>query len=244
MTTDEEQRQRIVYLIRHGEKNPSTVIVDPNQLTESGRRGALAYGARLQTAPSLDVYCSTDAKGKPVDRSHDTGWYIHAGYAGLEYDAANELFRSDSDERRKFVPGLEARLEQQVPDRVRDAYKAGTLTRAQAMEQCYKMVLGQAGSFEEQEQMIQAALKYQDAVLSYLQLLSDSSSNRSIVLVGHDPNIGCLQQLLVSPVVVHELKPLEGPKYEKMLDGRIIYRSGHLGNGVFVEGEINCGIRS
>ena len=102
--TETTAGQRTVHLIRHGEKNPSTAVVDPNQLTKNGRRDALAYGAELQNTPTLEVYCSTDAAGKAVDRSHDTGWYIHAGYAGLEYAAANELFHSDSAERQHFVP--------------------------------------------------------------------------------------------------------------------------------------------
>lgn len=227
MTTITQEGQRQVYLIRHGEKNKSTAAVDPNQLTENGRRDALAYGARLQTAPTLDVYCSTDAEGKPVDRSHDTGWYIHAGYAGLGYDEANALFRSDSAERKQFVPGFEARLQQHVPQRISGEYKANKITRAEAMEQCYKMVLGEAGTPEEQEKMVEAVAVYRYAGISYARLGQSSGT----VLVGHDPVLGALRQLLHRDVRLKELQPLQGlTMYEDRSVNKVFYAVGeHIG---------------
>ncbi|MBI5002529.1 hypothetical protein HZC31_04030 [Candidatus Woesearchaeota archaeon] len=209
--------QRTVHLIRHGEKNPSTAAVDPNQLNEKGRRGALAYGVALRSTPTLEVYCSTDADGRAVDRSHDTGWYIHAGYAGLEYDAANALFRSDSAEKQQFVPGLEQRLEQRVPDRILKEYKAGTLTRAEAMEQCYRMLAANTEGVDPAEHalMLHGAQSYLVAVIYHIvgrspQEIQPRDASHAIVLVGHDPNIGGLQQHLEPTMQFTELAPLEG----------------------------------
>ncbi len=207
--------RRSVHLIRHGEKNPSTAAVDPNQLTENGRRDALAYGARLQTVPTLDVYCSTDAEGRAIDRSHDTGWYIHAGYAGLEYDAANALFRSDSAERKQFVPELEKLLQQHVPQRILDEYKAKKITRAEAMEQCYKMLATGTENVDpaERDVVLSAAKLYKSALFSHLALKSldqTSSHVHTTVLVGHDPNIGCVQQALQQDASLEEVAPLKG----------------------------------
>lgn len=234
MTTNELHIPRTVHLIRHGEKNKSTAAVDPNQLTEDGRRDALtyglrlAYGARLQTAPTLDVYCSTDAEGRPVDRSHDTGWYIHAGYAGLNYDAANALFRSDSAEKQQFIPGFEKRLQQHVPQRILDEYKANKITRAEAMEQCYKMVLGEAGTPEEQGQMLEAVAVYRYAGIFYARLGQLSGGT---VLVGHDPVLGALRQLLHKDVRLKELQPLQGlTMYEDRSVNKVFYAVGeHIG---------------
>ena len=215
--TETTTGQRIVYLIRHGEKNPSTVAVDPNQLTESGRRGALVYGAQLRSTPTLEVYCSTDAEGRPVDRSHDTGWYIHAGYAGLDYDAANQLFRSDSAERAQFVPGLEERLQQRVPQRILDEYKAKKITRAEAMEQCYRMLAANAADVDPAERalMLHGAQSYLAAVIYHIigrshPEIKQQDPSHAIVLVGHDPNIGGLQQHLEPDAPLTELAPLQG----------------------------------
>jgi phosphohistidine phosphatase SixA len=225
MTTTQEQGQRIVHLIRHGEKNPSTAAVDPNQLTEKGRRDALAYGAGLRSTPTLEVYCSTDAEGKPVDRSHDTGWYIHAGYAGLGYDDANALFRSDSSERAQFVPGLDQRLQQRVPQRILNEYKANKITRAEAMEQCYQMILGEAGTLEEQKEIAQAVLLHLNTSISYARLGDPSSG---IVLVGHDPVLGALRQLFHKDLHLKELQPLDGLR---------IYEDRGLNTVFYVVGE-------
>ena len=204
--------QRTVHLIRHGEKNASTAAVDPNQLTEQGRRGALAYGVALRGSPTLEVYCSTDADGKAVDRSHDTGWYIHAGYAGLEYDAANDLFRSDSSEKQRFVPGLEERLQQRVPDRLVKEYKAGRMTRAQAHEQCYRIVANpRAKDVDVAElRLLLDGTHASFTALRYHLVERKYSQSLTVVLVGHDPNIGCLQQELQPKATIEVLLPLHG----------------------------------
>ena len=246
-------RQREVRLIRHGEKNASTAAVDPNQLTENGRRDALAYGAGLRATPTLEVYCSTDAEGRAVDRSHDTGWYVHAGYAGLEYAAANTLFRSDSVDRQQFVPGLEARLQQRVPQRILDEYRAKIITRAQAMEQCYQMLAPATQGVDSAEKalMLEGAQSYLAAIVYHLidrappvderthvldllaatVTLTLAQSNptpqqsspciqpysaHTIVLVGHDPNIGGLQQHLEQAATLTELAPLQGIKVTRI----------------------------
>ncbi len=232
-------RQREVRLIRHGEKNPSTAAVDPNQLTENGRKDALAYGAGLQATPTLEVYCSTDVQGRPVDRSHDTGWYIHAGYAGLSYDAANALFRSDSAEKQQFVPGLEERLQQRVPDRISREYKAGSITRAEAMEQCYHMLGVNNDGVDPAEHalMLLGAQSYLATILYHLIERAPKPDERThaldllgaafnltlrrdpvpqpysphaIVLVGHDPNIGGLLKHIDPDAQFSELAPLTG----------------------------------
>ena len=44
-TTIQSKRQRrTVFVVRHGEKNTSTAAVNPNQLTDQGKREALEYG--------------------------------------------------------------------------------------------------------------------------------------------------------------------------------------------------------
>ena len=268
-------RQREVRLIRHGEKNPSTAVVDPNQLTEKGRRDALAYGSRFSGRIStLEIYCSTDAEGKAVDRSHDTGWYIHAGYAGLEYDAANVLFSSDSSERQQFVPGIEARLQQRVPQRILDEYKAKQITRAQAMEQCYNMLAPDAVvDPAERALMLEGAQSYLTALLYhlierapkpdarthtldllsaavYLTLKKEPSVQlhppHTILLVGHDPNIGGLQRHLEPVAALAELAPLEGITFTRIPPLFMTYSfqaKGSIHNGklaVSNEDYLNC----
>ncbi len=217
MTTETTTGQRTVHLIRHGEKNKSTAAVDPNQLTEKGRRDALVYGAQLRTASTLEVYCSTDALGEAVDRSHDTGWYIHAGYAGLDYAVANALFRSDSFEKQQFVPGLEERLQQRVPQRILDEYRAGTITRPEAMEQCYHMLATGTENVDSAERalMLYGAQSYLAAVIYHIigrshPEIKQQDPSHVIVLVGQDPNIGGLQQHLEPDAALTELAPLQG----------------------------------
>ncbi len=233
MTAVTQEGERRVYLIRHGDKNPSTAALDPNQLTENGRRDALAYGTALRNTPTLEVYCSPDAHGKPVDRSHDTGWYIHAGYAGLEYDAANALFRSDSVERARFVPGLEERLQQRVPKRILDEYKAGKITRVAAMEQCYRMLGANNSGVDPAEHalMLQGAQSYLAAIIYHLvgrspQEIGPKDPSHGIVLVGHDPNIGGLQQHLEHDAALTELAPLDGITVVRRDFGVIQYSFG------------------
>ncbi len=216
-TTETTTGQRVIHLIRHGEKNPSTAAVDPNQLTEQGRRDALAYGVALRGSPTLEIYCSTDTIGKAVDRSHDTGWYIHAGYAGLDYDTANQLFRSDSAVRAQFVPGLEERLQQRVPQRILDEYRAKRITRAQAMEQCYQMLATGTENVDPAERalMLHGAQSYLAAVIYHIigrshPEIQQQDPSHAIVLVGHDPNIGGLQQHLEPDARLTELAPLDG----------------------------------
>lgn len=237
-----------VYLWRHAEKNPSTAAIDPNQLTEQGRRDALASGANLHSTggySDIGVYCSVDDKGNAVDRSFDTGWYIRAGFAGLVYDGANELFRSDSSERAHFAPMLEALLKQEVPERIVSEYKAKKISRAQAMEQCYRMLSHDSDAAPaERQQVLRGALHYLAAVFSYLeseqneQYRDADDLGHGIVLVGHDPNIGCLGQLLESDHTLSELLPLTGINFERNRAGAIEYsffvRNGTVREGVVV----------
>lgn len=247
--------QREVRLIRHADKNPSTAAVDPNQLTEKGRRDALAYGVALQKNLTLEVYCSTDAEGKPIDRAHDTGWYIHAGYAGLDYTAANALFRSDSVEKKQFVPGLEELLQQRVPERISNQYKAKEITRAEAMERCYQMLGANNDGVDpfERALMLEGAQCYLAAILYHLLDKAQESDDRihelemlarifnlplkrdsvvhpysdqAIVFVGHDPNIGGLLKYIDPDAHFSELAPLTGIRVTRILPLLIQYSFG------------------
>lgn len=190
-----------VYLYRHAEKNPSSAPVNPNQLTDAGRLASFERGVELQQQGPLAVYCSSE------ERSRDTGWYLQAGHAGRTFDNANALYISDSQEKGLYVPTLEPLLEQRVPQRIRTAVKEGSLSAKDAVELCHKIIAQEPTDEQMQDErliLLDGACRYLVAAMKYY----GPKRKKSTVLVGHNPNIGCLEKMLEPEAVVPQLEPL------------------------------------
>lgn len=196
---------RLVYLWRHGEKNPSNAAVNPNQLTDAGKRESFECGVVIQDQRRnpLSVYCSSE------DRSRDTGWYIRAGHAGRTFDDAVTLLYSDSAEKGLYMPEKEPLLEQRVPSHIRKAVKEKTLSAKDAVELCHRIVGQEPVDEQAQDErliLIDGAYRYLLGALKYL----NKENTGDTVLVGHNPNIGCLGTIFEPCALISQFDPLTG----------------------------------
>lgn len=197
-------------VIRHGDKYPST-HPDPalaNQLTEEGKIQANSFGAFLAESWYDYLVIVTSEE----DRAIMTGAEIQQGYGSASYIQTESLLRQDA------------------PDRMRQDLKKGLITRAALMEQCYTMVRPEAlGNADEVKVMKDAAERYLSVALQYIQVQRlpeqvqtalESAKKPIAVLVGHDPHIGGVEQLLESRADLKEVRPLGGV--------RLIPKTGHV----------------
>lgn len=192
-----------VYLWRHAEKNPSNAAVNPNQLTDAGRLASFERGVELQQQGPPIVYCSSE------ERSRDTGWYIRAGSVGRTFEDASTLFSSDSVEKGLYMPERELLLEQRVPPRIRKAVKEGTLSAQDAVELCHTIVAQEPADEQAQDERLILIDGAYRSLLAAMKYITAKSANDT-VLVGHNPNIGCLEMVLEPDAVIPQLDPLTG----------------------------------
>lgn len=83
------------------------------------------------------------------------------------------------------------------------------------MEQCYRMLASDAGNVDPAERalMLDGAQSYLVAIIDHIlgrSLIQSHDPSHGIVLVGHDPNIGGLQQHLEPRASLSQLAPLQG----------------------------------
>ncbi len=188
-----------VRLIRHGEKYPSNHpdLQLANKLTTEGGEKARLLGASLAEYDLLVVVSSEE------DRAIMTGAEVRRGYNSIPMS----FFQ------------IEQGLTQYCSDEMRRNVKSGRVGRADAMEQCYRMVRPDAEGNTEVTAVRSAAERYLSVAMQYVQAQGLPAEVQSavtnakkpiVVLVGHDPQVGGVEQLLEPTVDLKEVSPLDG----------------------------------
>ncbi len=192
-----------VALLRHCEKYPSTHsdLRLANQPTEEGLRASRTYGASLCDFDEVVIVTSSE------DRAVMTGREIGTGYLEVRPDGI------------LTIQGPNPALAQMVPERLRQEYKSGRMTRADLTEQCYAMVLPQAqGGAQELGTLKTAADSYMSVAMQYFAEASPQHK-KAVVLVGHDPHVGSIEQLLEPTAAIAELRPLDKITFTRTPEG-------------------------
>lgn len=189
-----------VRLIRHAAKHSSKHgdAALRNQLTEEGKYAAWEYGCALDSEFPIEIIC-----GSP-QRNKDTAGFIDAGWRGLGFTDAQGYVQ-------QYIPTIENLLEQTIPRENPNGpsprFRRGEISRAEAMEQCYRFVLEQETT-PDVEIMKKGARNYLAAVGNALQ--RHGLNQGIILLVGNDPNVGAVLQRLEPTAILKEVPPLQG----------------------------------
>ncbi len=213
-------------IIRHGPKYPATHPEKElaNHLTEEGRKAAYEYGigAKKEGYQRLRIFSSN------VDRAKQTAAYISAGFH--EVSSVEAYVQAYSAE-------VEPELEQMEPESPFVAYYAKLCTRKEAIEKCYAMVRPDVGASVDRNEiriMETGTTRYMQMLEKYVRqvcetkeaeddTLQDGAQERELHLfIGHDPNIGGLQQKLQPIIAISELGPLEGVTF-RIRERNLVY---------------------
>lgn len=201
-------------LIRHGPKYPAT---HPNKelancLTEEGRKAAYEYGREAKKAgyQKIHIFSSNALRAK------QTAAYISAGFSGV---SSVETYVQE------YAANVEQELEQMEPESPFVPYYANLCTRKEAIEKCYAMLRADIdSSVDPNEIMIMqtGTTRYIEILEKYVRNVSkireasaeklqeEKKETELHLFIGHDPNIGGLQQKLEQAALISELGPLEG----------------------------------
>ena len=202
-----------VRLIRHAPKFESTHLdrALANQLTPRGRLSAYLYGVARRTD---DAYDAVRIVTWDNDRNRETAGLIQAGYDGKAFAEAEPTTRE------AYQPTLDDRLKQLIPEgpgSLRKLFKDGKLARHVLTEAWYAMLANRSMYTQEdpdRQVLQQGAEAYLNIAAAYLTdeepQAFEGKQKPLVVLVGNDPNLGALQQLLERDAQLKELKPLEG----------------------------------
>lgn len=194
-------------IIRHGPKYPSTHPDKnlANCLTKEGREAAYEYGwaARNAGYQRLQIFSSNALRAK------QTAAYISAGFQGVS---------SVEEYARTYAARVEPALEQMEPESPFIPYYANVCTRKEAIEKCYAMLRAEVDASvdrNEIEVMEIATTRYIEMLKMYAEEVCKGAEAPDTkcelhIFVGHDPNIGGLQQKLEPAIVITELAPLQG----------------------------------
>lgn len=202
-----------VRLIRHAPKFDSkhTDSRLANQLTPNGRLQAYLYGVARRVDDGCDALHVITWDN---DRNKETAGLIQAGYDGKAFARAEKFARN------AYQPTLDDRLTQLIPEgpeSIRKLFKEGKLSRSVLTEAWYAMLANRsayAADDHDRQVLQRGAEAYLNIASSYLTdeqpQAFGGKQKPLVVLVGNDPNLGALQQLLEKDAQLRELQPLEG----------------------------------
>ncbi len=204
-------------IIRHGPKYPAT---HPNKelancLTEEGRKAAYEYGREAKKAgyQKLHIFSSNALRAK------QTAAYISAGFFSV---SSLEMYIQE------YAANVEQELEQMEPESPFVPYYANLCTRKEAIEKCYTMLRADVASSVDPNEikiMERGTSRYIEMLGKYVQnfcktkeapeeeLQEGKKESELHLFIGHDPNIGGLQQKLQQTIAIPELGPLEGIRF-------------------------------
>lgn len=214
-----------VRLIRHAakfeSKHPDQTLA--NQLTSNGRLQAYLYGVARRVDNGYDAMHVVTWDN---DCNRETAGLIQAGYDGKAFTRAEKFARN------AYQPTLDDRLTQLIPEgpgSIRKLFKEGKLSRSVLTEAWYAMLANRSmyQVDDPDRQVLQRGAKaYFNIASSYLtdeQLQAFEGKQKPlVVLVGNDPNLGALQQLLEKDAQLRELQSLEGITF-KVEDHHMTY---------------------
>lgn len=197
-------------IIRHGPKYPATHPDKSlaNSLTEEGRKAAHEYGINVRRQGYQKIHIFNSG----VVRAKQTAAYIHAGFEGIS--SVNAFVDT-------YLGVVEPELEQMEPESPFIPYYAKLCTRKEAIEKCYAMLRADVDSTidrKEIEIMQTGTNRYLRMLEQYAMQVhharkATEQQSELHIFVGHDPNIGGLQQRLQPAAAISELGPLEGIRF-------------------------------
>ncbi len=160
------------------------------------------------------------------------------GYSKFKQKAIDFTLSSHPSLPSRIRTILETELEKMEPENPFVPYYANLCTRKEAIERCYAMLRADVNPTidrKEIEIMQTGTSRYLNMLKQYAkrahQLSKGAESERELhIFVGHDPNIGGLQQRFQPTIVISELGPLEGIRF-RIEEGNLLYKF-HSGSKV------------
>jgi phosphohistidine phosphatase SixA len=202
-----------VRLIRHGEKSGDII-------TQEAKKAAYELGQQLFS----DGYTPRIITS-PKTRAILTGGYILRGYndaqRGVVADTTQAGFYDDTS-----LPALgqpEPLLKAATLPRLDELLSCGKINETQEVSTYYEMVRRPQGyDPEEAKEVRQTAVQYLSVALQYLrgqeipteqQAQITDAKKSLVILIGHEPLIGCVQQLLEPEDQIQPVAYLDGIRF-------------------------------
>jgi len=202
-----------VRLIRHGPKNPSD-YPNPTQrgkLSFAGKELASQFGKNLFLnyvgSSQIESYDALVVVTSPHPRAVMTGAYLLRGYNDARDGIVRPVFDDASfDDSLVPQPHIEPILKSPTLPRLDQMLDKGQINEAQEVSEYYDMIRNpEKYASEEADAVLESTRQYLSVVLQYLsgeripaeqQAQIALAKKPVVILVGHEPHIGCVQQLL------------------------------------------------